>query len=61
MSARYVSERGGGSQGTAYNAKDHEVIDTERPAGNRVLCRATWRDAMLIVAALNATNPVRAA
>lgn len=52
---RYVAERGGGSSGTAYNEKDHEVLDQERAASKRVICRATGSDARLIAAALNAS------
>lgn len=54
MSERYVAERGSGSSGTAYNTRDHEVIDNERTAGSRVICRANGVDARLIAAALNA-------
>lgn len=53
MSERYVAERGSGSHGTAYNKLDHEVIDTERKPGNRIVCRATGPDARDIAAALN--------
>jgi hypothetical protein len=50
---RYVAERGGGSSGTAYNRLDWEVLDLERTAGRRVICRARYRDAHLIAEALN--------
>jgi hypothetical protein len=52
-SYRFVVERGSGSSGTAYNKLDHEVIDVERKAGNRIVARATRRDATLICTALN--------
>lgn len=54
MSARYVAERGSATCGTAYNARDWEVLDTERQAGSRVVCRAAGADARMIAAALNA-------
>lgn len=57
MNERYVVERGSGSSGTAYNKRDHEVLDTTRIAANRVLCRATAADAKIIAAALNASQP----
>lgn len=53
MSARYVAERGSGSNGTAYNIKDWEVLDLERAPARRVMCRATESDALTIAAALN--------
>lgn len=52
-SYRFVVERGGGSSGTAFNKMDHEVIDMERKPGNRIVARATRRDAILICTALN--------
>jgi hypothetical protein len=53
-SIQYVVERGSGSTGTAYNKRDHEVIDLERKPGSRVIARATCLDAELICRALNA-------
>jgi len=53
-SLQYVVERGSGSNGTAYNKRDHEVIDLERKPGSRVVARATCLDAELICRALNA-------
>jgi hypothetical protein len=53
-SLQYVVERGSGSTGTAYNKRDHEVIDLERKPGNRIVARATCLDAELICRALNA-------
>lgn len=53
MSARYVAERGSGSNGTAYNTKDWEVLDLERQPSRRAMCRATESDALIIAAALN--------
>lgn len=53
---RYTVERGSGSSGTAYNFRDHEVIDTARTGRNRVMCRATGSDARAIAAALNAAG-----
>lgn len=55
MTDQYVAERGGGKNGTAYNEKDHEVLDLCRPVSRRVVCRATGSDARLIAAALNAS------
>lgn len=54
MSARYVAERGAGSSHTAYNRRDWEVLDTERTASSRVICRANRADAAMIADALNA-------
>lgn len=56
MPDRYVAERGSGSNGTAYNRQDWEVIDTERNAGRRIVCRAQRADAVLIAAALNGAD-----
>ena len=53
MTERFIAERGSGRQGTAYNTRDWEVLDTERKAGNRVVCRANGKDAHDIAAALN--------
>lgn len=53
MSARYVAERGSGSNGTAYNIKDWEVLDRERHPSRRVICRASESDALMIAEALN--------
>lgn len=53
-SDQYIVERGSGTSGTAYNKRDHEVIDLERKAGNRIVARATRLDAELICRALNA-------
>lgn len=55
MHTQYVAERGSGSNGTAYNEKDHEVLDLSRPPSRRVVCRATGSDARLIATALNAS------
>jgi hypothetical protein len=53
---RYIAERGSGSNGTAYNQRDYEVIDQDRVAGRRVVGRANRADAQLIAWALNQTR-----
>ena len=53
MTERFIAERGSGRHGTAYNTRDWEVLDTERKAGNRIVCRANGKDAHEIAAALN--------
>lgn len=50
---RYVAERGSGTNGTAYNRQDYEVLDTSRPAGRRIVARAARKDAEMIADSLN--------
>jgi hypothetical protein len=49
---RYVTGQDGG-----YNPLDAKVLDTEAPAGQRLVCRATASNARLICYALNLAIP----
>jgi hypothetical protein len=49
---RYVTGQDGG-----YNPLDAKVLDTEAPAGQRLVCRATPNNARLICYALNRAIP----
>jgi hypothetical protein len=49
---RYVTGQDGG-----YNPLDAKVLDTEAPAGQRLVCRATASNARLICFALNLAIP----
>jgi hypothetical protein len=49
---RYVTGQDGG-----YNPLDAKVLDTEAPAGQRLVCRCTASNARLIAYALNRAIP----
>jgi hypothetical protein len=49
---RYVTGQDGG-----YNPLDAKVLDTEAPAGQRLVCRCTASNARLVAYALNRAIP----
>ena len=49
---RYTTGQDGG-----YNPLDSKVLDTQAPAGQRLVCRATASNAKLIAYALNRAIP----